>query len=117
MHYAYNLLNTGERTSFYSYLDDVGKKGKIFSYIKSFNISPQRIEFDLTTFQENKDIINNIVDLIHYLTICQGDKNNPQIRPIAIAEKFARSTIKLYDIYNLMKNLGLISTINQERFG
>ena len=106
MHYAYNLLHENERTSLYKYHDFGGNKAKIFCYLKTFNVSPQRIEFDNITYLKYRDEINAILNLINYLIICQGDLKNPQVRPIAIAEKFARSTIHLYNIYDLMKLAG-----------
>jgi hypothetical protein len=48
--------------------------------------------------------------------IAQGDKSNPQVRPIAIAEKYARETLKLIEFNKLMSDTGIVPTINQERF-
>ena len=44
-----------------------------------------------------------------------GDKKNPQVRPIAIAEKFARQTRKFTNVQKLIKDSGLIPTMNEER--
>jgi hypothetical protein len=46
-----------------------------------------------------------------------GDVKNPQIRPIYVSEKYARSVLKMIDTYNLIKTSGLIPTMNQLRFG
>jgi hypothetical protein len=57
------------------------------------------------------------MDLIYYLILVQGDKSNPQIRTIAIAEKYARATIKLLNVNKLMESAEITPTINQDRFG
>tara|TARA_Y100000310_G_scaffold96396_1_gene94168 strand:- start:4992 stop:6020 length:1029 start_codon:yes stop_codon:yes gene_type:complete len=117
MHWAFNMLKPGQRTNFFQYADKNNiKNAKIFCYFKSFNLSPQRIEFHIGTFNKYKDIIPSILDLIHYFILVQGNNKNPQLRPIDIAEKFARSTLKLVDLNKLMKNIGLIPTMNQDRF-
>jgi hypothetical protein len=41
---------------------------------------------------------------------------NPQVRSIAVAEAFARTTLKLVNFEQIMKELGIIPTMNQERF-
>lgn len=118
MHWAYNFLKPGERTSFFRYQDElVSKNAKIFCYLKAFDLSPQRVEFHTETFNKYYDKLDKIMDLIFYLFLAHGDSHNPQIRPIAIAEKFAREILKLSDSYNLIKTTGLIPTMNQERFG
>lgn len=117
MHWSYNYLNQGERTNFFRYADKKNKKNsKIFCYLKSFNVSPQRIEFHVDTYKKYRDQIPQLLDLVYYLILVQGDKKNPQARPIAIAEKYARSTINLFDLSKMMKNVGIIPTMNQERF-
>lgn len=118
MHWAFNTLKQGERTNLYQYEDVYNKNNsKMFCYLKNFNVSPQRVEFHTKTFDKYKGVILDIMDLIYYLSLVQGDLRNPQIRSIAIAEKYARETISLINLNSLMKNLGIVSTINQERFG
>ena len=117
MHWSYNYLNQGERTNFFKYADRKNKKNaKIFCYLKSFNVSPQRVEFHVDTFKKYQDQIPGIMDLIYYLILVQGDKKNPQVRPISIAEKYARATLDLFDLSKTMKQVGIVPTINQERF-
>lgn len=54
------------------------------------------------------DEIPEIFDLIYYLLLVQGgDIKNPQIRSISIAEKYARATLKLMNVNQIMKNQGL----------
>lgn len=117
MHWSFKFLKMGERTCLYKYQDSRNARiAKIFCYIKPFNVSPQRIEFDLDTYNVLKHNLINFFDLLYYLLIVQGDLKNPQIRPIAIAEKFARTTIKTVEIQKIMRNMGLTPTINEERF-
>lgn len=119
LHWSYQFLRQGERTNFFKYTDLVNPKNtKIFCYVKPFNhISPQRVEVHPQTISLFGDYIDDIFDMIYYLMLVQGDKSNPQIRPIAIAEKYAREIIKTINTRSLLKNTSLIPTINQERFG
>jgi len=117
MHWSYNYLDQGERTNFFRYADRKNtKNAKIFCYLKSFNVSPQRVEFHVDTFKKYRDQIPELMDLIYYLILVQGDTKNPQVRPISIAEKYARTTLDLFDLSNIMKEVGIVPTINQERF-
>ncbi|MHA1660160.1 MAG: DNA double-strand break repair nuclease NurA [Promethearchaeota archaeon] len=118
MHWAYKNLNPGQRTDFFLYTDKHNaKNAKIFCYLKAFDLSPQRIEFHLDTYKIYNNQIEEIMNLIYFLLLVHGDKKNPQIRPIAIAEKYARKILSLVDTYNLIKSSGLVPTMNQERFG
>ncbi len=116
MHWAFNFLSIGQRTNFFKYVDAHNPdNAKIFCYVKCMEISPQRIEFPVKVYTLYKDSINSILDLIYYLLLVQGDKKNPQVRPIAIAEKYAREALKLIDLKKLMKSSGLIPTMNEGR--
>jgi hypothetical protein len=116
LHWAYKFLKSGQRTNFFQYADRNNiKNSKTFCYFKSFNVSPQRVEFHHDTYEKYKDMIPSIMDLIHYFVIAHGQKN-PQVRPISIAEKFARDTLGMFDLNKLMKEVGIIPTMNQERF-
>lgn len=121
MHWSYKFLRPGERTSFFKYVDRTAIKdpanSKVFCYLKTFDVSPQRVEFHLSTFNKYRDIIPGIMDVIHYLILVQGDKNNPQVRPIAIAELYARKTLHLMNFQKIMKKVGITPTMNQNRFG
>ena len=55
--------------------------------------------------------------MIYYQILVQGNDNDPQVRLIAIAEKYARSTLKLVNIDKILKKVGIIPTANQKRFG
>jgi len=116
MHWSYKLLKSGERTSLYKYTDaNSNEKAKLFCYLKAFDISPIRVEIDVKTYLSNKEKFKDIFDLIYYLLIVQGDLKNPQLRTIAIAEKYARAALNLINFPQLMKDLGITPTMNQER--
>jgi hypothetical protein len=118
LHWTYQTLKVGERTNFFKYVDQHNpRNAKLFCYIKCIDSSPQRVEFHLETYDKYNKDINNIMDLIYYLILVQGDKSNPQIRTIAIAEKYARATIKLLNVNKLMESAEITPTINQDRFG
>ncbi|MFX0141076.1 MAG: hypothetical protein ACFFDN_45985, partial [Candidatus Hodarchaeota archaeon] len=117
LHWAYKLLKTGERTSLYQYTDPiVSSNSKLFCYIKGLNVSPQRIELDVKTYEKYKSRIIDVFNLIYYFLLAQGDYKNPQVRPIAIAEMFARNSLKIINFVQLMRDLGITPTMNQERF-
>ncbi len=118
MHWAYRSLKTGERTNLFKYVDQFNdRNAKIFCYLKAFNGSPQRVEIHSSTFEKHSNQLPDLLDLVYYLLIVQGDLKNPQIRSISIAEKYARATLNLIDIDELMKSSGIIPTMNHERFG
>lgn len=118
MHWCFRALKPGERTNFFSYVDQYNpNNGKIFCYLKPFNVSPQRIEFHIETYKKHKNVINSLMDFIYYLILIQGDLKNPQVRSIAIAEMFARISLRMFDMRMLLKEIGLTTTINESRFG
>ena len=54
MHWAYSFLKEGERTSLFRYVDGVNPElTKVFCYLKGFDVSPHRIELDVTTYNKN----------------------------------------------------------------
>jgi len=117
MHWAYNFLKPDERTNLFRYTDAVNPNlTKVFCYIKAFDVSPQRIELDLATYGRYENNIDELFDAVFYLLLAQGDLRNPQIRSIAIAEKYARATLKLINFEQMMTELGITPTMNQERF-
>jgi hypothetical protein len=116
MHWAYNYLRPGQRTSFFRYTDQTNtNNSKIFCYIKPFNCSPQRIEFHPPTYYAQKKLISQLMDIAYYFYLVQGETKNSQIRPIAIAEKFARESKKMYNLNKLMLESKLQPTMNQAR--
>ena len=119
MHWSYNELINGYRTNFFWYKDKTNpKNSKVFCYLKPFeNRSPQRIELHIDTYEKHKSEINSIMDSIYYLLLAHGDINNPQVRPIAIAELYARQTLKILNINELLKTTNITPIMNQVRFG
>lgn len=119
LHWAYGLLKPGERTPLFKYVDAYNSNNaKAFFYIKPFTgLSPQRIEFHMSTLEKHKELLPRIFDLVYYLFLAHGDPKNPQMRPIAVAEKYAREVLKLINPYSFMKFSGIIPTVNQTRFG
>jgi hypothetical protein len=116
MHWAFNFLKPGQRTNFFKYEDRINKaNAKIFCYLKGFNSSPQRIEIHVKTYQKNKSFVEDLMHLIYYFLLVQGDVRNPQVRPISIAEVYAREALKLIDINRFMKKTNLTPTINEGR--
>ncbi len=118
MHWAHNFLGEGYRTNFFRY-EDVNnpKNAKIFCYIKPLSKNIQRIEFDTETFEKYGEEIEHVINLIYYFVLAQGNAKNPQVRPIAVAEMYARETLKIMELNKIMKNIGITPTMNQERFG
>jgi len=117
MHWSYRFLKKGERTNLFRYVDKKNPDfSKIFCYFKAFDASPQRIEIDVNTFREFNKNINDLLDLSYYLMLAQGDLKNPQIRSVAVAEKYARATLRLINLPQMMQELGITPTMNQERF-
>jgi len=119
MHWVHRILKPGQRTSFFKYTDNHNKENsKVFCYMKFFhNSSPVRIEFPTIIFENFKNEMQNIVDLAYYFLLVQGSKSNAQLRPIAIAEMFARETLKLFDVNKEIRNAQLVPTMNEERWG
>ena len=118
IHWANSSLKEKQRTCFFKYeSDDVVKRSKVFCYLKVYHRnSPVRIEIDERTFSIVKKEINNIIDLITYLYYVDGNLTSPQVRQIAIAEKYARETLIVTNIYKTISKYGLTPTQNQVRF-
>ena len=122
LHWAFKKLNGSDgingRTSFFKYNDKANpRNSKIFCYLKAFgNASPQRVEFHLPIFEEYSSDINNIMDMIFYLLLAQGNSSNPQVRPIAVAEKYAQESLSVFNIKKMVEKASLLQpTMNQGR--
>lgn len=119
MHWSNELLKPGQRTCFYEYTDLINHdNSKIFCYVKFYeDTSPVRIEFPRIIYEKYLDSIKSVIDLSYYLLLVQGDQKNPQLRPIAIAEHFARETLKVIDVNREIRKAGLVPTMNENRWG
>jgi hypothetical protein len=117
MHWANELLKNGERTRFFKYTDQHNKiNSKVFCYIKFVkNQSPIRIELPTLTYEKYLSSIESILNIVYYLLLVQGNPSNPQIRPIAVAEMYAREIMKLYDINREIRYSDLTPIMNEER--
>jgi hypothetical protein len=117
LHWAFTHLKCGQRTNFFMYRDKIHHDfAKFFCYMKPFEKSPQRIEIHPNVYEKFKDNIGDIMDLIYYYYLLNGTGKNQQMRLIAIAEKFARKTIALFDLKKILKYTGVTPTVNEERF-
>lgn len=117
LHWSHRFLAPGQRTNFFKYVDrNTERNAKIFCYMKAYDTPPVRVEFFVDTYENHLGTIGPIMDMLYYLTLVQGDTHNPQVRPIAIAEMFARETLRLVDFDRMMRDTGLHPTMNQERF-
>ncbi len=118
--WAFKTLKPGERTRLYKYSDlsdPIGNKKKFFSYVKAFSAPPCRVEFDETSYLRFGKTIDEIFHMIFYLLLAQGNPQNPQTRPIAIAEAFAREALKVIDFDEVIHRTGIRATMNYTRFG
>lgn len=118
IHWAYQFLSQGERTPFFRYVDQHNEdNAKVFCYIKPFrNSSPLRVEIEARVFEEKEEDVKQFMNLIYYLIIVQSDTENPQPRSIAIAEKYARNTMKMINFEKLMNSIDIMPEVNQSRF-
>lgn len=117
-HWAACQLKTGSRSPFFEYTDEYNKNNsKVFTYIKALFGFPERIEMHSMTYEKYHSLLPQLMDLLAYFYIAQGDRTNPQVRPIAISEKYAREGLRILNIPALLARLGFRPTINQVRFG
>ncbi len=118
LHWLHAVLKPGQRSNFFKYEDQVNKKNAMmFCYIKAFQASPIRVEIHPSTYFTYQSAITEMLDLIYYLLLVQGATPNPQLRPIAIAEKYARTILRYVDVNKYLKIARISPTINEIRFG
>jgi len=117
-HWAACRLKTSSRSPFFKYTDQYKKSNtKVFTYLKAIFGFTERIEMHSMTFEKYHSLLPQLMDLLAYFYIAQGDRNNPQVRPIAVSEKYAREGLRILNIPALLARLGFRPTINQVRFG
>ncbi len=110
------FLKVGERTSFVLYQDaTVHNNQKVFCYVKAYDGVPQRFEMYPNAFSKYSDKMEEIISMIYYYSLLHGDLSNPQIRPIAIAERFARESLNYIPPHLLIQTVGLDETMNARR--
>jgi len=118
LHWANQFLKPGERTNFFRYTDAVNPENtKVFCYIKPMPLecSPQRIEFHPYLYSQNKEFVEKLMNIIYYLYLVNGNPKNCQIRPITVAEMYAREVKKMYNINKFLDESDLKPTMNQAR--
>lgn len=118
--WAYKTVRKGQMTSFAKYIDKTDgtrRRNKVFSYLKAFDAPPIRIEMHDTVFTKMHSHIEGMMSTLYYLILAQGDLRNPQPRPIAIAEKYAREALKVIDFESIILRTGIKPTMNFTRFG
>lgn len=125
-HWACHRLKVSGRSAFFMYTEQQERNGrmvpnkdhsKVFTYIKPLAGFPERVEMHTETYKKYYSLIPRLMNLVAYFYSVQGDYVNPQVRPIAIAEKYAREGLRLMNIPVLLRKLGFHPTINQVRFG
>lgn len=117
-HWSACNIKPGSRSAFFKYTDEHNKRNtKVFTYLKALFGFPERVEMHTPTYEKYYALLPELMSLISYFYIVQGDRSNPQVRPIAIAEKYAREGIRLLNIPVLLSKLRFKPTINQVRFG
>ena len=117
-HWAACQLSPNSRSPFFKYTDrHNSKNSKVFTYVKVLAGFAERLEMHTKTYEKYNYLIPSLMNLVAYLYVVQGDYSNPQVRPIAIAEKYAREGLKILNIPALLGRLGFRPTINQVRFG
>ncbi len=116
-HWVSKTCPPAHRKPFYKYQDKYNTNNtKVFTYIKPIYGFPQRVEMHFLTYQKYHSQLEDLFNLIQYFFLVQGTPFNPQVRPIAIAELFAKEGIKILNIPTLLGRLGFHPTINQVRF-
>jgi hypothetical protein len=117
-HWTACNLKAGNRSAFFKYTDKHSNAhSKVFAYLKPLYGFPERVEMHTLTYEKYHSLIPALMNLLAYFYVAQGDYSNPQVRPIAIAEKYAREGIRILNIPALLGRLGFRPTINQIRFG
>ncbi len=118
MHWLNTYLNEGERSCLFKYEDPHNKENSmVFFYLKSRFAGPQRVEMHLDTYQKYEASMDEVFDLIYYLMLAQGSSTNPQLRPIAIAEAYAREVLKVINVTGYIRQAKFTPTLNQIRWG
>lgn len=118
--WAFKTLKEGHMTSFVKYVDKTDstkRRNKVFSYLKAFNAPPIRIEMHDTVYARMHKNLKEMMSTLYYLLLAQGDLRNPQPRPIAIAERYAREALKVIDFESVIQRTGIKPTMNFTRFG
>jgi hypothetical protein len=118
--WSYKTLQVGKMSNFAKYVDktdSTNRRNKIFTYLKAFNSSPIRVEMHDSVYARLQTGLKEIMSAIYYLLLAQGNIRNPQPRPIAISEKYAKAALNVLDFGSLIQKTGIKPTMNFTRFG
>ena len=118
--WSYKTLKVGEMSNFVKYVDktdSTNRKNKVFTYLKAFDASPIRVEMHDSVYARIHTELKEIMSAIYYLLLAQGDIRNPQPRPIAISEKYAKAALNVIDFESVIQRTGIKPTMNFTRFG
>jgi hypothetical protein len=118
--WSYKTLQVGEMSNFAKYVDKTdssNRKNKVFTYLKAFDASPVRVEMHDSVYDRLHTELKEIMSAIYYLLLAQGDVRNPQPRPIAISEKYAKAALNVIDFESVIQRTGIKPTMNFTRFG
>lgn len=118
LHWANEILRPGEASRLFRYSDSHNPDNtKVFFYIRPFNRSPQRVEIQTHTYSKFKERLQFISSNLYYYYIAQGDVANLQVRPIAVAESFAREGLRVLDLEATLDVSQITPIMNHDRFG
>ena len=118
--WSYKTLQVGKMTNFAKYVDktdSTNRRNKVFTYLKAFDASPVRVEMHDSVYARLNTELKETMSAVYYLLLAQGDIRNPQPRPIAIAEKYARAALSVIDFESVIQKTGIKPTMNFTRFG
>jgi len=117
-HWATHRLKESSRSPFFKYTDRYNRRNsKAFTYVKALPGFPERVEMHFSTYEKYHSLLPLLMNLIAYFYVAQGDYFNPQVRPVAVAEKYAREGLRILNIPVLLGRMGFHPTVNQVRFG
>lgn len=116
-HWAATILKPGQRTAFYSYIDQYNShNSKAFCYIKPGNNSNiVRLELPLVIFNQYRNVINNVLNLAYYMILVQGKMSAPQVRLISVARMYAKEILKTIDLKREIEKHRIQTMINNSR--
>ena len=118
--WSYKTLQVGKMSNFAKYVDktdSTNRRNKVFTYLKAFNAPPVRVEMHDSVYDRLHTELNEIMSAIYYLLLSQADIRNPQPRPIAISEKYAKAALSVLDFDSIIQRTGIKPTMNFTRFG
>lgn len=127
LHWAYSNLrpqhqaDSASRSSLMQYTSGghgKSQRTRVYAYLKpAYHLSPVRIEMSADTLLHVQETVtvDKLFEVLMHQFVLQGLGRNNQARLIAIAEKYARASLKSTHVYQLAEQTGLVSTMNEAR--